>query len=128
MRLHWKENIHVVLESFEDDPVLYKVRAENNINSTTRNIHRNLLLLCNQLLDNFNWNILEEGNNPESTSRSNKLPKDRKSSIRKLPKEGQHNIKKEKSDDNEGSSNESSEVKHHMKQELSLKRREIKQN
>lgn len=35
MKSYWEENIHVVLESFGDDPVLYKVRAENNMDSKT---------------------------------------------------------------------------------------------
>ena len=109
MRSYWEENIHVLLESFGDGAVLYKARAENNISSKTQNLDPNLLLPCDILLDNFNWNILEEENS-ESTSIANKLAKDRKkNSIKKLLKEGQHSIKKEKPFDNEGSSNESSE-------------------
>ena len=54
-------------------------------------------------------NILEEGNNSESTSRLKKLPKDGQTSIRKLLKEEQHNIKKKNLEKNEeSSSNESS--------------------
>lgn len=53
MRSYWEDNIHVVLESFGEDPVLYKVRAENNIDSKTQNLDRNFLLPCDLLLDNF---------------------------------------------------------------------------
>ena len=80
MRSYWEDNIHVVLESFGEDPVLYKVRAENNIDSKTQNLDRNFLLPCDLLLDNFNCNILEEENS-ESTSIANKLPKDRKKTV-----------------------------------------------
>ena len=80
MRSYWEENIHAVLESFGDDPVLHKVRAENNMDSKTQILDRNLLLPCDLLLDNFNCNILEEENS-ESTSIANKLPKDRKKTV-----------------------------------------------
>ena len=79
-------------------------QSKNNINSKTQHFHLNLLLRCDQLLNNFNWNILEEGNKSKKTSRSNKLLKDGQNSARKLHQEEEHNIKKEKSDDNEESS------------------------
>ena len=88
IRSYREENIHAELEKFGDDPVLYKFRAENNINSKTRNLHRNLLVTCDQLLDNFNWNILEERNISESTLTSNE-----QNSIKKLPNEGETTLR-----------------------------------
>ena len=85
-------------------PSFIQSQNKNNINSKTQYLHLNLLLRCDQLLNNFNWNISQEGNKLKSTSRSNKLLKDGQNSARKLPQEEEHNIKKEKSDDNEESS------------------------
>lgn len=59
MRAFWEEDVHVVVAVMGDDhePVVYKVRSERNQEGKTRVLHRNMLLLCDDLLDNFDWNI-----------------------------------------------------------------------
>ena len=63
LRSFWEEKVHTVLESFGEKPVLYKVQAENDSNGRTRNLHRNMLMLCDDLLDNFNWDLVEKDQN-----------------------------------------------------------------
>ena len=38
-------------------PVTYKIQPEHNPKAKVRILHRNHVLLCDNLLDNFNWNI-----------------------------------------------------------------------
>ena len=49
--------IHTIISPIGENPVTYKVQQENNTKAKVRVLHRNHLLLCDNLLDNFDWKI-----------------------------------------------------------------------
>ena len=53
-RTFGEDKVHIVLETYEENPVLYRVQTENDPNGRTRNLHRNMHQPCDELLDNFN--------------------------------------------------------------------------
>ena len=53
LRSFWKDIVHIVLETYEENPALYKVQAENDPTGRT-NLHCNMLQPCDDLLHNFN--------------------------------------------------------------------------
>ena len=57
IRPYWQPEIQRVIEGMGDLPVTYKIQPEQNPKAKVRILHRNHLLLCDNLLDNFNWNI-----------------------------------------------------------------------
>ena len=59
-RSFWKDKVHIVLETYGENPVLYRVQAENDLNSRKRNLHRDMLQSCDDLLNNFNWNLTKK--------------------------------------------------------------------
>ena len=52
--------MHVVIENLNRKNVSFKVQPENDLNGKICTLHRNMLLSCDNLLDNFDWNILGE--------------------------------------------------------------------
>ena len=59
MRSYSEEKIYIIVSSIGNDPVVYKIRPEHDPKSKTRTVHRNMLRHCDNLLDNFDWNIRE---------------------------------------------------------------------
>ena len=60
LRSFWEDKIHNVLETNGENPVVYRVQAENDPNGRTRNLHRNMLQPCDELLDSFTWNLIKK--------------------------------------------------------------------
>ena len=57
MRSFWEEKGYVVVENINNENITYKVKPERDTDGRIRVLHRNILLPCDDLLDNFNWNI-----------------------------------------------------------------------
>ena len=68
MRSFWENKVHVIIESYGEDPVIYKVQPENDKNGKARNLHRNMLQPCDELLDNFNWNLSDKDHQHEDNA------------------------------------------------------------
>ena len=49
--------VHTIINSMEENPVTYTLQIENDSKGKTRLLHRNLLLLCNSLLDHFDLDL-----------------------------------------------------------------------
>ena len=62
MRSFWDEKIHVVLENIKNKNITYNVKPEKDTNGRIRVPYRNKVRPCDNLLDNFNWNIKTELN------------------------------------------------------------------
>ena len=60
IRSFWKDKVHVVKENLKSENITYKVQPENDLNGTISTLHRNMLLSCDNLLDNYDWNITGE--------------------------------------------------------------------
>ena len=45
------------MENINNENITYKVKPERDIDERIPVLHRNMLLPCDNLLDNFNWNI-----------------------------------------------------------------------
>ena len=60
LRSFWEDKVHIVLEAYGENPVLHRVQAGNNLNGRTINLPRNMLQPCDELLDNFNWNLTKK--------------------------------------------------------------------
>ena len=61
MRSFWEDKVHVVIENLNSENITYIVQPENDLNGTIRRLHRKMLLSCDNLLDNYNWSINNEG-------------------------------------------------------------------
>ena len=73
LRSFWEDKIHNVLETNGENPVVYRVQAENDPNGRTRNLHRNMLQPCDELLDSFTWNLTKKDKiKPGSTIKNKK--------------------------------------------------------
>ena len=59
LRNHWEEKIHKLVLVIGDDSVTYKIVPENVMKQNDWIVHRNMLLNCDDLLDNFSWNLCE---------------------------------------------------------------------
>ena len=57
MRSYWEEQIYIIVLCIVNDPVVYKIRPEHDSIGKIRIAHCNMLMHCNNLLDNFDWNI-----------------------------------------------------------------------
>lgn len=62
MRSFWDEKIHVVLENIKNGHITYNVKPEKDTNGRIRFPHRNIVLPCDNLFDNFNWNMKAKPN------------------------------------------------------------------
>ena len=60
MRSFWEDKVHVILENLNSENITYKVQPENDLDGKTRTLHRNMLLSCDNLLDNYDWSITGE--------------------------------------------------------------------
>ena len=59
MRSYWEKQVYIIVCSFGNDPVVYKIRPEHDPKGKIRIVHCNMLMYCDNLLDNFDWNIRE---------------------------------------------------------------------
>ena len=59
MRNHWEEKICYI--DTRKDSAVFKVQCENENCGKTKILHRNMLMPCDNLLDNFDWNITDSG-------------------------------------------------------------------
>ena len=75
LRSFWEDKIHIVLETYGENPVLYRVQAENDPNGRARNLHRNMMQPCDELLDNFNWNLTKKEKRKAESTVENKAKK-----------------------------------------------------
>ena len=75
LRSFWEDKVHIVLETYGENPVLYRVQAENDPNGRTRNLHRNMLQPCDDLLDNFHWNLTKNDMRKAESTVENKTQK-----------------------------------------------------
>ena len=57
MRSFWEEKVHVVVQNINNENITYKVKPDRDTDERIRVLHRNMFLPCDDLLDNFNWNI-----------------------------------------------------------------------
>ena len=57
LRSFWEDKVHIVLETYGENPVLHRVQAESDPNGRARNFKRKMLQPCDDLLENFNWNL-----------------------------------------------------------------------
>ena len=57
MQSSWEEKVHVIVENINNENITYKVKPERATDGRIRVLHRNRLLPCDDLLDNFKWNI-----------------------------------------------------------------------
>ena len=53
LRSFWEDKVHIVLKTYRENPVLYRMQAENDPNGRTRNLHCNMLQPYHDLLNNF---------------------------------------------------------------------------
>ena len=60
LRSFWEDKAHIVLETYGENPVLYRVQAENGPNGRTRNLLDIILQSCDDLLDNSNSNLTKK--------------------------------------------------------------------
>ena len=75
LKSFWEDKVHIVLETYGENPVLYRVQAENDPNGRTRNLHRNMLKPCDDLKDNFNWNLTKKDKRKSGSTVENKIQK-----------------------------------------------------
>ena len=75
LKSFWEDKVHIVLETYGENPVLYRVQAENYPNVRTRNLHRNMLQPCDDLLDNFNWNLTKNDKRKAESTVENETQK-----------------------------------------------------
>ena len=78
MRSHWEDKVHIVVSGIGDSAVVFKVRPENEVDGKVRILHRNMLLLCDHLLDNFDWSISKNSrieSDPEVVQLNQKISK-----------------------------------------------------
>ena len=78
LRSFWKDKVHIVLEPYGENPVLYRVQAENDPNGRARNLHRNILQPYDDLLGNFNWNLTKKDKRKAESTVENKIKKAKK--------------------------------------------------
>ena len=57
MRAYWEDNIALVVSPVGEDSVVYQVCSDNQPKGRIRTLHRNMLMRCDDLLDNFDWSL-----------------------------------------------------------------------
>ena len=67
LRSHGKERVHKVVPSAGKDAVTYRIESKNVEYSQKRILHRNMLLNCDHLLNQFSWDL----DNDKTTSERN---------------------------------------------------------
>ena len=75
MQSFWEEKVHVVVENINNENITYKVKPERDADGRIRVLHRNMLLPCDNLLDNFNWNIKTQPTHKKQNKKTRQLLK-----------------------------------------------------
>ena len=57
MRSFWEEKVHVVVKNINNENITHKIKPERDTDGRIPFLYRNMLLPCDDLLDNFNWPI-----------------------------------------------------------------------
>ena len=57
LRKQWEQQVLVIIPSIGGNPVVYKVRPEHYPKGNLRILHRNMLMRCDDFLDNYNCKI-----------------------------------------------------------------------
>ena len=65
MSSYWEEQIYIIVSSIDNDPVVYKIRPEYSSKGKTRTVHRNMLMHCDNLLENSDTGT-SENQHPKS--------------------------------------------------------------
>ena len=71
----WEDKVHIVLGTYGENPVLYRVQAENDPNGRTINLHCNMLQPCDDLLDNFNLILTKKDKRKTESTVENRTQK-----------------------------------------------------
>ena len=92
-RSFWEEKVHVVIENLNSENITYKVQPGNDLNGMIRTWHRYMLVSCDNLLDNFVWNIIGEDqtSNHKSKEDIKSKPSDTHTEIKGMVKSLTHN-------------------------------------
>ena len=93
MRSFREDKVHVVTENLNSENMTYKVQPENDLNGKICTLHRNMLLSCDGLLDNFDWNIIGEDHTSNHKSKEDikSKPSDAHTEIKDRVKSVTHN-------------------------------------
>ena len=59
MRGYLEEQIYIFVSSFGNAPVICKIRLELNLKGKIRIVHLNILMHCDNVPDNFDWDVRE---------------------------------------------------------------------
>ena len=84
MQSFWEEKVHVAVESIDNENITYKAKPERDTGGRIRVLHRNMRLLCDNLLYNFNWIIKIQPTHKEQN---------RKTAFRQLSKKNNNDKK-----------------------------------
>ena len=61
MTSYWEDQIHIIVSSVRNDPVVCKIRPDHDPKGKKRAVCCNMLMHCDNLLYVFDWNIREPG-------------------------------------------------------------------
>ena len=70
-----EDKVHILLETYGENLMLYRVEAEDDPNRGTKNLHCNMLQPCDELLDNFKWNLTKNEKRKAESAVVNKTKK-----------------------------------------------------
>ena len=70
-----EDKVHILLETYGENLMLYRVEAEDDPNRRTINLHCNMLQPCDELLDNFKWNFTKNEKRKAESAVVNKTKK-----------------------------------------------------
>ena len=70
-----EDKVHILLETYGENLMLYRVEAEDDPNRRTKNLHCNMLQPCDELLDNFKWNFTKNEKRKVESAVVNKTKK-----------------------------------------------------
>ena len=93
MRSFWEDKVHVLIKNLNSKNITYKVHPENDLNGKIRTLHRNMLLSCDNLLDNYDWSITGEDHisNHKSKEYIKSKPSDTNTQVKDRIKNATHN-------------------------------------
>ena len=93
MRSFWEDKVHVVIENVNSENITYKAQPENDLSGKLPTLHRNMLLSCDNLLDNYDWTIIGEDHTSNHKSKEDikSKPSDTHTEITERIKSVTHN-------------------------------------
>ena len=93
MRSCSEDKVHLVIENLNSENIICKVQPESDLNRKIRTLDRNMLLSCDNLLDDFDWDTIGEdhtSNNKRKEDIKSK-PSDKHTEIKDRVKNVTHN-------------------------------------